>query len=222
MSYRILVIEDDIDIQEVIKEFLLAHGFLVETASDGLEGVALFNKQEFDLVVLDVMMPNLDGYQTSKMIRSTSNVPIIMLTALEEEQDQVKGFESGIDDYITKPFSFDILIKRVEAILRRSRNKEHNHNHIYTFQELKIDCDTYRAFVNEEEVILTTKEFEIIQTLLEAKGKVISREAMLDKLWGYDYYGDTRILDTHMKNIRKKLDLPYLKTVKGIGYKIGT
>ncbi|QDX95362.1 DNA-binding response regulator [Brevibacillus laterosporus] len=220
MSYRILVIEDDIDIQEVIKEFLLAHGFLVETASDGLEGVALFNKQEFDLVVLDIMMPNLDGYQTSKIIRSTSNVPIIMLTALEEEQDQVKGFESGIDDYITKPFSFDILIKRVEAILRRSRNKEHNH--IYTFQELKIDCDTYRAFVNEEEVILTTKEFEIIQTLLEAKGKVISREAMLDKLWGYDYYGDSRILDTHMKNIRKKLNLPYLKTVKGIGYKIGT
>ncbi|MCR8936833.1 response regulator transcription factor [Brevibacillus laterosporus] len=220
MSYRILVIEDDIDIQEVIKEFLLAHGFLVDTASDGIEGVTLFNKQEFDLVVLDIMMPNLDGYQTSKIIRSTSNVPIIMLTALEEEQDQVKGFESGIDDYITKPFSFDILIKRVEAILRRSRNQEHNH--IYTFQELKIDCDTYRAFVSEEEVILTTKEFKIIQTLLEAKGKVVTREAMLDKLWGYDYYGDTRILDTHMKNIRKKLNLPYLRTVKGIGYKIGT
>ncbi|PPA88509.1 DNA-binding response regulator [Brevibacillus laterosporus] len=220
MSYRILVIEDDIDIQEVIKEFLLAHGFLVDTASDGIEGVTLFNKQEFDLVVLDIMMPNLDGYQTSKIIRSTSNVPIIMLTALEEEQDQVKGFESGIDDYITKPFSFDILIKRVEAILRRSRNQEHNH--IYTFQELKIDFDAYRAFVSEEEVILTTKEFKIIQTLLEAKGKVVTREAMLDKLWGYDYYGDTRILDTHMKNIRKKLNLPYLRTVKGIGYKIGT
>lgn len=218
MPHRILVVEDDQDIQEVIKEFLLAQDHIVHVASDGLEGIQQFNRLEIDLVILDIMMPNMDGYQVSQMIRSKSNVPIIMLTALEEEQDQVKGFELGIDDYITKPFSFHIFIKRVEAVLRRSYSKE-NQN-VLKFHELELDCDRYKAYVNADEVALTTKEFEIVQTLLENKGKLVTRENLMDKLWGYDYYGDTRIIDTHIKNIRKKLNVPYIKTVKGVGYKV--
>ncbi|MGZ9585923.1 response regulator transcription factor [Paenibacillus marinisediminis] len=218
MSYRVLIIEDDQDIQEVIKEFLLAQHYIVHVASDGIEGIQLFNKLDIDLVIMDVMMPNMDGYQVSQIIRSKSNVPIIMLTALEEEQDQVKGFELGIDDYITKPFSFHILIKRVEAVLRRSYSREDST--LLKFHELELDCDSYKAYIHASEVTLTTKEFEIVQTLLENKGKLVTRENLMDKLWGYDYYGDTRIIDTHIKNIRKKLNVPYIKTVKGVGYKI--
>ncbi|MEH7087363.1 response regulator transcription factor [Neobacillus drentensis] len=218
MSHRILVIEDDRDIQEVIQEFLRAQNYNVHVASDGIEGIQLFNQLDVDLVILDVMMPNMDGYQVSQIIRSKSNVPIIMLTALEEEQDQVKGFELGIDDYITKPFSFHILIKRVEAVLRRSYSREDST--LLKFHELELDSDGYKAYVNASEVTLTTKEFEIVQTLLENKGKLVTRESLMDKLWGYDYYGDTRIIDTHVKNIRKKLNVPYIKTVKGVGYKI--
>lgn len=218
MAYRILVIEDDHDIQEVIQEFLRAQDYIVHVASDGIEGIQLFNQLDIHLVILDVMMPNMDGYQVSQMIRSKSDVPIIMLTALEEEQDQVKGFELGIDDYITKPFSFHILIKRVEAVLRRSYSEENTR--LLKFHELELDCDRYKAYVRGSEVTLTTKEFEIVQTLLENKGKLVTRESLMDKLWGYDYYGDTRIIDTHIKNIRKKLNVPYIQTVKGVGYKI--
>ncbi|WP_313639114.1 response regulator transcription factor [Paenibacillus sp.] len=218
MSYQILVIEDDQDIQEVIKEFLTVQNHIVHVASDGLEGIQQFNRLDFDLVILDIMMPNMDGYQVAQFIRSKSNLPIIMLTALEEEQDQVKGFELGIDDYITKPFSFHIFMKRVEAVLRRSYSKDKKN--VLKFQELELDCDAYKTYVSASEVVLTTKEFDIVQSLLENKGKLVTRESLMDKLWGYDYYGDTRIIDTHIKNIRKKLNVPYIKTVKGVGYKI--
>ena len=211
--------EDDEDIQEVIKEFLLAKDYLVTTESDGLEGLKEFNNREFDLVILDIMMPNLNGYEVAKAIRKKSNVPIIMLTALGDEKDQVKGFDLGIDDYITKPFSFEILIKRVEAVLRRSSADKMATN-IYTFNELRIDCNSYKVYVNNEEVTLTTKEFEIIKVLIENPSRVITRESMLDNLWGYDFYGDARLIDTHIKNIRKKLKVPYIKTIKGVGYKI--
>ncbi|MDV4151321.1 response regulator transcription factor [Clostridium sp. AL.422] len=219
MEKHILIMEDDEDIQEVIKEFLLAKDYLVTTASDGLEGLKQFNNKKFDLVILDIMMPNLNGYEVAKAIRKKDKVPIIMLTALGDEQDQVKGFDLGIDDYITKPFSFEILIKRVEAVLRRSSADKIATN-IYTFNELRIDCDSYKAYINNEEVILTTKEFEIIKILLENPCRVITRESMLDNLWGYDFYGDARLIDTHIKNIRKKLKVPYIKTIKGVGYKI--
>ncbi|UNK18372.1 response regulator transcription factor [Paenibacillus sp. N3/727] len=217
-NFHILVVEDDLDIQELIKQFLMTQQYSVEVASDGIEGMKLFNKQSFDLILLDVMMPNLNGFEVAKMIRNQSNVPIILLTALEEEQDQLKGFDLGIDDYITKPFSFHILIKRVEAVLRRS-NDLSTSNHL-VFKEMQVDCDAYKVYVNEVEIPLTTKEFEIVQLLLQNEKKVLTRESIVEKVWGYDYYGETRIIDTHIKNIRKKLDIPYIKTVKGIGYKI--
>ncbi|MGE7875261.1 response regulator transcription factor [Bacillus paramycoides] len=218
MNYHILVVEDDQEIQELIKQFLMTQQYTVIVASDGLEGMKQFNKQSFDLILLDVMMPNLNGFEVAKMIRSQSNIPIIMLTALEEEQDQMKGFDLGIDDYITKPFSFHVLMRRVEAVLRRSNNQSTD-NH-FVFRELHVDGDAYKVYVNRVEVPLTTKEFEILQLLLQNEKKVLTRENIVEKIWGYEYAGDTRMIDTHMKNIRKKLDIPYIKTVKGIGYKI--
>jgi two-component system, OmpR family, response regulator VanR len=215
---KILVVEDDIDIQELIKEFLVSQEYEVDVASDGLEGITMFYDNEYNLVMLDVMLPNIDGYSLCKMIKAKSNVPIIMLTALEDEKDEVKGFELGVDDYITKPFSFNILIKRVEAVLRRY-NKVDNLN-ILKFEGIHMDIDAYKVYVDESEIELTTKEFEILKMLLENIGKVLSREVMLDKLWGYEYYGDARVIDTHIKNIRQKTGIQYIKTVKGIGYKI--
>ncbi|MFB6732598.1 response regulator transcription factor [Bacillus mobilis] len=217
-NYHILVVEDDQEIQELIKQFLMTQQYKVIVASDGLEGMKQFNKQSFDLILLDVMMPNLNGFEVAKMIRSQSKIPIIMLTALEEEQDQMKGFDLGIDDYITKPFSFHVLMRRVEAVLRRSNNQSTD-NH-FIFRELHVDGDAYKVYVNRVEVPLTTKEFEILQLLLQNEKKVLTRENIVEKIWGYEYAGDTRMIDTHMKNIRKKLDIPYIKTIKGIGYKI--
>ncbi|EOO45576.1 hypothetical protein ICK_05714 [Bacillus cereus BAG1X2-2] len=217
-NYHILVVEDDQEIQELIKQFLMTQQYKVIVASDGLEGMKQFNKQSFDLILLDVMMPNLNGFEVAKMIRSQSNIPIIMLTALEEEQDQMKGFDLGIDDYITKPFSFHVLMRRVEAVLRRSNNQSTDND--FVFRELHVDGDAYKVYVNKIEVPLTTKEFEILQLLLQNEKKVLTRENIVEKIWGYEYAGDTRMIDTHMKNIRKKLDIPYIKTVKGIGYKI--
>ncbi|AZJ24358.1 DNA-binding response regulator [Bacillus sp. AR2-1] len=218
MNYHILVVEDDQEIQELIKQFLMTQQYKVIVASDGLEGMNQFNKQSFDLILLDVMMPNLNGFEVAKMIRSQSNIPIIMLTALEEEQDQMKGFDLGVDDYITKPFSFHVLMRRVEAVLRRSYN-QNTDNH-FVFKEIHVDGDAYKVYVNRSEIPLTTKEFEILQLLLQNEKKVLTRESIVEKVWGYEYPGDTRMIDTHIKNIRKKLDIPYIKTVKGIGYKI--
>ncbi|MCU5601402.1 response regulator transcription factor [Bacillus wiedmannii] len=218
MNYHILVVEDDQEIQELIKQFLMSQQYIVEVASDGLAGMKQFNKQSFDLILLDVMMPNLNGFEVAKMIRSQSTIPIIMLTALEEEQDQMKGFDLGIDDYMTKPFSFHVLLRRVEAVLRRSYEQSIN-NHL-VFKEIDVDCDAYKVYVNEVEIPLTTKEFEILQLFVRNEKKVLTRESIIEKVWGYDYHGETRMIDTHIKNIRKKLDTSYIKTVKGIGYKI--
>ncbi|UWD47018.1 response regulator transcription factor [Clostridioides difficile] len=216
MNSSILVIEDDSNIQELISEFLSAEGYQVESANDGLEGIQKFKQGSYDLVILDIMMPNLDGYGVCKMIRKSSSVPIIFLTALNDEGDQLKGFDLECDDYITKPFSFNLLIKRVEAILRRS-NKTINDKFI-VFEKLKLDLNTYIAEIDGEPIELTLKEFNILKALIEKYPQVITREGLLDSIWGYDYYGDTRIVDAHIKNIRKKILLPYIKTVKGIGY----
>ena len=216
MNSSILIIEDDFNIQELIVEFLSSEGYKVDSANDGLEGIQKFKQENYDLIILDVMMPNLDGYAVCKMIRQSSNVPIIFLTALNEESNQVKGFELECDDYITKPFSFNLLIKRVEAILRRSIKS--NDNNTINFEKLKLNLSTYSVQIGDENIELTLKEFNILKTLIEKYPQVITRENLLDSIGGYDYYGDTRIVDANIKNIRKKIKIPYIKTVKGIGY----
>lgn len=216
MNSSILVIEDDCNIQELIVEFLSSEGYNVESANDGLEGVQKFKQGHYDLIILDIMMPNLDGYGVCKMIRNISNVPIIFLTALNAEDNQIKGFDLQCDDYITKPFSFNLLIKRVQAILRRSI-KSTNEDFV-CFEDLKLNLNTYTVEVENETIELTLKEFSILKSLIEKYPQVITREGLLDDIWGYDYYGDTRIVDAHIKNLRKKIGLPYIKTVKGIGY----
>lgn len=216
MNTSILVMEDDVNIQELIVEFLKAEGYDVDYASDGLEGIQLFKKKEYDLVLLDIMMPNLDGYSVCKMIRQTSNVPIIFLTALNEESNQLKGFELECDDYITKPFSFNLLIQRVKAVLRRGRINISSD--FLIFEKLKLDLNTYSVQIDGQNIELTLKEFNILKMLIEKYPQVVTRENLLDSIWGYDYYGDTRIVDAHIKNLRKKIILPYIKTVKGIGY----
>ena len=216
MNTSILVMEDDVNIQELIVEFLKAEGYDVDYASDGLEGIQLFKKKEYDLVLLDIMMPNLDGYSVCKMIRQTSNVPIIFLTALNEESNQLKGFELECDDYITKPFSFNLLIQRVKAVLRRGRINISSD--LLIFEKLKLDLNTYSVQIDDQNIELTLKKFNILKMLIEKYPQVVTRENLLDSIWGYDYYGDTRIVDAHIKNLRKKISLPYIKTVKGIGY----
>ena len=162
------------------------------------------------------MMPNLDGFTTCKMIRNSSNIPIIFLTALTDEADQMKGFELGCDDYITKPFSFNLLVKRVEAILKRTTKADNKDTLV--FKDMTLGLNTYTVDIDGESIELTLKEFNILKELIEKYPQVITRENLLDSIWGYDFYGDTRIVDAHIKNIRKKIKLPYIKTVKGIGY----
>ena len=221
MPYHILVIEDDADIQELIREFLTVQDYYVDVAGDGKEGIQKFMETDPDLLILDVMLPEMDGYQVLKTIRQQSGVPVIMLTALDDEADQLKGFELGVDDYITKPFSFHILIKRVEAVLRRTYQTAESTRKL-KYQEITLDLDGYNVYVGKHQKHLTTKEFEILQTLMKHKGKVCSRELLLNKVWGFDYYGDPRVVDTHIKNLRKKLGVPYIQTVKGVGYKLDT
>lgn len=215
MKKRILIAEDDLTIQELIIEFLSSQGYFVDSANDGLECINKFKENEYDLVILDAMMPNLDGFATCKIIRKSSNIPIIFLTALDNEENEIKGFELECDDYIAKPFSFNILIKRVDAILKRTCEDK---SQLLSFESLHLNLNTYKAIVDNKEVDLTLTEFNLLKCIMENYPTIITRSALLDKVWGYDYYGEERIVDAHIKNIRKKIELPYIKTVKGIGY----
>lgn len=218
MSYKILVVEDDNQIQELIVEFLSSQDYDVDVANDGVEGYEKFKENKYDLVILDVMMPRLDGYALCKMIRNLDKeVSIIFLTALGDEESEIKGFDLKADDYISKPFSFNILIKRVEAVLRR-KQKEEKEDTILEFEGLKLDLQTFKSYIDNEEIELTLKEFNILKLMINSYPTVVSREKLIEKIWGYEYFGDTRVIDAHMKNIRKKIKKDYIKTIKGVGY----
>ena len=216
MEKYILVVEDDYKSQQLLQQFLTSNGYNVDCANDGLEGIQMYKDRNYNLILLDIVMPNLDGFSMCKMIRKESDVPIIFVTALSSESDQIKGFDLLCDDYIVKPFSYNLLIKRIEAVLRRS--KEDKAGVYLTFEKIKLNLKPYSAEIDGKIIDLTLKEFNILKSLIENYPQVVTREKLLDSIWGYDYFGDTRIVDAHIKNIRKKIILPYIKTVKGIGY----
>ena len=217
MEKYILVVEDDYKSQQLLQQFLTSNGYKVDCANDGLEGIQMYKDRNYNLILLDIVMPNLDGFSMCKMIRKESDVPIIFVTALSSESDQIKGFDLLCDDYIVKPFSYNLLIKRIEAVLRRS--KEDKAGVYLTFEKIKLNLKTYSAEIDGKIIDLTLKEFNILKSLIENYPQVVTREKLLDSIWGYDYFGDPRIVDAHIKNIRKKLLLDCIVTVKGIGYK---
>ncbi len=202
MEKYILVVEDDYKSQQLLQQFLTSNGYKVDCANDGLEGIQMYKDRNYNLILLDIVMPNLDGFSMCKMIRKESDVPIIFVTALSSESDQIKGFDLLCDDYIVKPFSYNLLIKRIEAVLRRS--KEDKAGVYLTFEKIKLNLKTYSAEIDGKIIDLTLKEFNILKSLIENYPQVVTREKLLDSIWGYDYFGDTRIVDAHIKNIRKK------------------
>ncbi|MGL5414404.1 MAG: response regulator transcription factor [Clostridium sp.] len=213
---KILVIEDDSKIRELICEFLKESGYEIEMASDGLEGYSKFREETFDLIITDIMMPRMDGYALTNLVREESDIPIIMLTALNDEENQIKAFDEKVDDFIAKPFSFALLVKRVEAVLRRSETVVSSKK--LEFGAVVLNDDTYKATVDGKDAELTLKEFNILKLLIINYPTVLKREVLMDKVWGYDYYGDMRVIDAHIKNLRKKIKYDYIKTVKGVGY----
>lgn len=220
MNDVILIVDDESRIRKLIKDFLTKEGYQSLEAADGEEALKIFeeNNSKIKLILLDVMMPKLDGWSVLRQIRQTSNVPVIMLTARSEEQDQLFGFELGVDEYITKPFSPKILVARIKAILSRSDSKK---NEIKDYGGISIDVDGRTVSVDGKNVDLSLREYELLKYLLDNENVALSRENILNNVWNYDYYGDSRTIDSHIKKIRHKLGKKgkYIKTIRGVGYK---
>lgn len=217
---KILIVEDDLSIQALLHDFIQNAGYDVVLASDGVEALTKYSEQTFDLVLLDIMLPKIDGYGVCEVIRQKSDVPIIMLTALDGEQNQIRGLDLQADDYIIKPFSMPVLIRKISAVLRRSSKSEHAPQTI-NYKKLTLDLDGYKVYVSGESIDLTPREFEILRELLTHKGKILTRKNLLQMLWKYEFFGDERIIDTHIKNLRKKLNsADYIETIRGVGYRI--
>lgn len=219
MDKTILIIEDEKSIQNIIKAFLENAGYSVVLADDGVDGIAKFHKSNPDLVLLDLMLPKIDGFAVCEILRKESATPIIMLTALDDDDCQIKGFDMLADDYITKPFSMPLVLRRIEAVLRRADAPSDNTDIIH-YKNICLNKSSYMLKVDGETVALTTREFEILELLLENQGRVFSRDALLNSIWNYDYFGDEKIVNTHIKNIRRKLGIDCIETIRGVGYKI--
>ncbi|WP_035290774.1 response regulator transcription factor [Clostridium sp. KNHs214] len=225
MEEKILVVDDEEHIRELIKFNLEKNGYKVGCAVDGNEALQYVKRHIPKLILLDVMLPGIDGYDVCKKIRgdkNTANIPIIMITAKGEEIDKILGLELGADDYITKPFSVRELIARVKAMLRRVNLKEDEK--VYYFGNISVDFQKHLVLKNGCEIDLTLKEFELLQILIENEGKVMTREILLDKIWGYEYIGETRTVDVHIRHLRKKVEEDdkspkYIQTIRGIGYR---
>lgn len=217
----IFVVEDEFDIQELLGNYLAEASYQVLAASDGVEAINLFEKEKdrIDLVLLDVMLPKIDGFGVLEVIRQSSLVPVIMLTALDDEAYQLKGYDLQADEYVTKPFSMQILLRKIGAVLRRSGkiSKEENIEDLLCYGNLRLDLAGYQAWEGQKKLELTQKEFELLREFLENQGRVLTRNQLLDAVWGADYFGEDRIVDTHIKNLRKKLEADYIDTIRGGG-----
>lgn len=213
----ILIIEDEPDIQELLRTYLEDVGYRTAVAGDGVEALSRFRTQHFDLILLDLMLPKINGFGVCELIRQQSQIPIIMLTALDGEAHQLKGFAMDIDDYVTKPFSMPVLLEKIRVILRR-RGSADGGNRL-RYRDLSLDLDAREAMLEGHSLDLTAREFALLHTFLAAPGRVFTREMLLAKLWGYDFYGDERVVDSHIKNLRHKLGRNYIETVRGVGYR---
>jgi len=217
---KILIVDDEERLRKLLRDYLEARGVHILEAADGQAALDIFYTEKgIDLIILDVMMPRIDGWEVCREIRKQSTVPIIMLTARGEERDELKGFDLGVDEYIAKPFSPKILVARAEALIRRSKGRK-NYQTIKC-GDLTVDRQGRKVVVKDKEVELSYKEFELLNYLIENQGIALSREKILNQVWDYDYYGDTRTIDTHIKKLRQKLEPcgSYIQTVRNIGYK---
>lgn len=222
MAEKILVVDDEIALQETLTYNLKKEGYLVEVAGDGIAALELFRSSKPDLVILDVMLPGMDGIELLANLRRESNVYVIMLTARSEETDKIVGLSVGADDYLTKPFSPRELIARIKAALRRMQSPYGTVSEpaILNFAHLRIDLSERRVWVGERLIELTAVEFDLLVALAQHHSMVLSREQLLEKAWGYDYFGDTRVVDVHVGHIRQKLgDDQMIETIRGVGYR---
>lgn len=221
-NVKVLIIEDEARIREMIKDYLENEGFQVEEAENGTVGLEKFSETSYTIVLLDVMLPGIDGWTVCREIRSSSDVPIIMLTARGEEYDKLFGFELGADDYLTKPFSPKELVARMKAVLKRGKaSLNGSEKSIFEFENLLINMDSRRVTIDGENVIMTPKEFDLLSFLIKNPDKVFTREHLLNKVWGYEFGGDYRTVDTHVKMLRESLKRyrSLIVTVWGVGYK---
>lgn len=221
---RILVVDDEFRIREIIKKYANFEGHTVTEAVDGMAAIEICNKEKFDIIVMDVMMPELDGFSACKEIRKNSNTPIIMLSARGEEYDKIHGFELGIDDYVVKPFSPKELMMRINAVLKRSNNSDTPSQDVFKYQDLVVDFTARIVTIQGERIDMTPKEYELFFYMVKNKGIALTREKLISEVWGYDFFGDDRTLDTHIKLLRKSLG-EYSKcivTLRGVGYRFDT
>lgn len=216
---RLLIVDDEERIREVIKEYAKFEGYMVDEAKDGMEAIQKSNTNEYDIIIMDIMMPTLDGFSAVKEIRKKFKTPILMLSARGEEYDKLFGFEIGVDDYVVKPFSPKEVMARINAIINRSKSMENNK--ILEFDGLKIDLDGMDVYVDDKKIDITPKEYELLVYLAMNKNKAMSREKLLKQVWGYDFYGDDRTIDTHIKMLRNNIEpyRDYIVTLRGVGYK---
>lgn len=220
---KVLIVDDNEQITSILAEYAKKEGYVPNIATDGEEALQKFETEKPDILLLDVMMPKVDGFSVCRQIRKISNVPIIMITARGEDFEKIMGLEIGADDYIVKPFSPAEVMARIKAIMRRIKGYEQEQQ-LFIYDNLKINLDDYTAFVDDKALPLTKKEIEILWTLATHKDRVFSRDNLLNKLWGYDYFGDSRTVDSHIKRLRAKLDnfahdKWEIKTIWGVGYK---
>lgn len=224
MKYNILLVEDNKDISSIVCKYLEKENYIYDLAEDGFQALANFNSKKYHLIILDIMMPGIDGFEVLENIRNLSEIPVIMLTARQEEIDRLKGFELGADDYVIKPFSVRELMKRIQVIIKRTYKKKPKH--IYEYQNLKLELETQKLYKKGIEIEITTLEFELLKVLFQNKGQVLSRNQLITAAFGNEYEGYDRSIDTYIKRIRQKIELDtknpiYIKTKYGTGYIFG-
>ena len=218
--YKILLVEDEENIASFVKMELEYEGYKVEVCDDGIKGLEFSIENEYDLILLDLMLPKLNGLEVCRRLRKVKNTPIIMLTARDDVMDKVTGFQTGADDYVSKPFAIEELLARIEALLRRVNVNKAVANKL-EFNDISIDMDARIVMQDGEEINLTTKEYELLVELMKNKNKVLSRESLLENIWGYDYEAETNVIDVYIRHLRSKLKNDgYIQTVRGIGYVI--